>query len=75
MRCHEILITFMRATQVPQSGIDFATILKEFTLLEKTGKSQLPSHGTSFLLMLSITLMHFSNPNKSIHYLNQDQKG
>ena len=31
MRCHEILITFMRATQVPQSGIDFATILKEFT--------------------------------------------
>ena len=25
-------------------------------------------HGTSFLLMLSIPLMHFSNPNKSIHY-------
>ena len=72
MRCHEVLITFMRATQVPQSGIDFATILKEFTLL---GKSQFPSHGTSFLLIFSITLMHFSNPNKSIHYLNKDQKG
>ena len=25
MRCHEILITFMRATQVPQSGIEFAS--------------------------------------------------
>ena len=37
MRYHEILITFMRATQVPPSGVDFFNTLKEFPHLEETG--------------------------------------
>jgi hypothetical protein len=41
MRYHEILITFTRATRVPPSGVDFFNTLKEFTLLEETGKPQM----------------------------------
>ena len=32
MTYHEILITFMRATRVPPSGVDFFNTPKEFTL-------------------------------------------
>ena len=39
IRYHEILITFTRATRVPPSGVDFFNTLKEFTLLEETGKT------------------------------------
>ena len=31
----------MRATRVPPSGVDFFNTLKEFTLLEETGKPQM----------------------------------
>ena len=31
----------MRATRVPPSGVDFFNTLKEFTLLEETGKAQM----------------------------------
>ena len=31
----------MRATRVPPSGVDFFNTLKEFTLLEETGKPQI----------------------------------
>ena len=41
MRYHEILITFMRATRVPPSGVDFFNTLKEFTFLEETGNPQM----------------------------------
>ena len=40
MRYHEILITFMRATQVPPSGVVFFNTLKEFTLLQNASGRQ-----------------------------------
>ena len=42
MRYHEIVITFMRTTRVPPSGVDFAHTVNEFVLLEETGKPQMP---------------------------------
>ena len=37
----DTLITFMGATRVAPSGVDLFNILKEFTLLEETGKPQM----------------------------------
>ena len=42
MRYHEILITFMRATQVPPSGVDFFNTLKEFTRYPFGGNGETP---------------------------------
>ena len=58
MRYHEILITFMRATRVPPSGVDFFNTLKEFTLLEETGKPQMSFLGSAKCIRTSGRYSH-----------------
>ena len=58
MRYHEILITFTRATRVPPSGVDFFNTLKEFTLLEETGKPQMLFLGSAKCIRTSGRYSH-----------------
>jgi len=58
MRYHEILITFMRATRVPPSGVDFFNTLKEFPLLEETGNPQMLFLGSAKCILTSGRYSH-----------------